>query len=227
MPGMPSLVMTFVVATLTARLSTTYWGDDGCRSNLSTTERRIRSGPASFDAALPSRLICGGSAVTSSVCTVIASTVPSLVVIAPRTAGISAVVVFSCSASVRSLPESTPCSCISRPTISVIANATDSSVAFSRRSELVRRSGRLRGAGRDPGRVPAAGPGRGGDAGRPAGPRRGEDPGRPAGAGRRVDSGRGPPRSGGGTAGRGPVLVAKWGGRGGWSEPGGRGGLGG
>src|SRR5712691_5796731 len=100
----------------------------------------IRSGRASLAATALIFLICGGSAVTWSVWTVIASTVPSLVVIWPRGVGTVVVAIRCRSLSVFSFGASTPCSWISRPTIIEIAKATDSKAKFSRRVGLVRRS---------------------------------------------------------------------------------------
>ncbi len=113
MPGILSLLMASAVVTVTDCLSTTYSGELGCLSRCRTAAEGIRSGPASAVAALAAdidRVISGGSAVTVSVCTVIASTVPSLLTISPRTTGSSVVVIRSCWPSARYLADSTPCS---------------------------------------------------------------------------------------------------------------------
>ncbi len=73
---------------------------------------------------------------------VMASTVPLLLRISPRTAGVVVVIARSCIPCDRYHAASAPCSWTSRPSTSVTTIAIATMVTFSRRTELDRRSGR-------------------------------------------------------------------------------------
>ena len=107
----------------------------------------IRSGPASAPAtccrtaAVRSGVvpvICVGSAVTVSVCTVIARIVPSAVVIRPRSAGTEMLCSRWRSATARYFAPSRPCSWTSLPAISDRANPAHSRPMRRRRAGLPR-----------------------------------------------------------------------------------------
>ena len=98
--------------------------------------------------------ICVGSAVTVSVCTVIARIVPSAVVIVPRSAGTEMLCSRWRSAAPGTRAPSRPCSWTSLPAISDSANPAHSRPTRSRRAGAGR-AGCRRGAGRRP-RAPGA-----------------------------------------------------------------------
>ena len=112
----------------------------------------IPSGPASALATEPSdrfaAMIIGGSACTRSVCTVMASVVPSAVLIDPRTAGMVTVVSRNASACVLSAGPSIACSCTSLPPTRESTNPMHSMVTRSRRAGLPRAAVARRGAAR-------------------------------------------------------------------------------
>ena len=130
-PGSFIAAIRAAVAIGTLVPSSAYWDFGELRSSVA---RRSAAGTLSRPdrlAAMTARSgtgICCGSAITESVCTVMASTVPSLVTIEPRTAGTEIGCIRCCAASVAYRPESMPWICTSRPANTDITNATTSSV---------------------------------------------------------------------------------------------------